>query len=71
MIELLSAVDVPDDVALSRSVGWPDTEADWRVLHAGAQVLGIRDERRLVGPGVPEADDALRVGESRELIAQI
>lgn len=51
MIDLLSAKDVPDDVALSRSVGWPDTEADWRVLHAGAHVLGIRSERGLVAHG--------------------
>jgi GNAT superfamily N-acetyltransferase len=51
VIELLSDVNVPEDVALSRSVGWPDTEADWRVLHAGAHVMGIRQERRLVAHG--------------------
>lgn len=51
MIELLTVADVPDDVALSRSVHWPDTEADWRALHAGARVLGIRSNGKLVAHG--------------------
>jgi GNAT superfamily N-acetyltransferase len=51
VIELLSAADVPANVALSRSVQWPDTEADWRALHAGARVLGVRGEGRLLAQG--------------------
>lgn len=51
MIELLTVADLPHDVALSRSVHWPDTEADWRALHAGARVLGIRRQGRLVAHG--------------------
>lgn len=51
MIELLSAADVPANVALSRSVQWPDTEGDWRALHAAARVLGIRGEGQLVAQG--------------------
>jgi GNAT superfamily N-acetyltransferase len=51
VIELLTVADVPHDVALSRSVHWPDTEADWRALHAGARVLGIRSNGKLVAHG--------------------
>jgi GNAT superfamily N-acetyltransferase len=51
VIELLTVADVPHDVALSRSVHWPDTEADWRALHAGARVLGIRNSGKLVAHG--------------------
>jgi predicted N-acetyltransferase YhbS len=38
-----------DNVALSRSVGWQDTESDWRVLHEAATVFGVRRAGRLVG----------------------
>lgn len=51
-IEDLSAVDIPDNVALSRSVGWKDAESDWRVLHAAGQVRGVRRAGRLVAQGV-------------------
>jgi GNAT superfamily N-acetyltransferase len=50
-IELLSADDVLANVALSRSVGWKDVESDWRVLHAAARVLGVRQAGRLVAQG--------------------
>ena len=51
MIERLTVADLPHDVALSRSVHWPDTDADWRALHAGARVLGIRNQGKLVAHG--------------------
>jgi GNAT superfamily N-acetyltransferase len=50
-IELLSSDDVPANVALSRSVGWKDVDSDWRVLHAAARVLGVRQAGRLVAQG--------------------
>jgi hypothetical protein len=50
-IERLNAQDVPQNVALSRSVGWKDAEAEWRVLHAAAEVRGVRGAGRLVAQG--------------------
>jgi hypothetical protein len=50
-VELLSAADIPANVALSRSVGWKDVDADWRVLHAAARVLGVRAVGRLIAQG--------------------
>src|SRR5688500_17635957 len=50
-IERLGAPDIPRNVALSRSVGWPDVEGDWRVLHEAALVLGIRAESGLLARG--------------------
>jgi hypothetical protein len=50
-IERLEVADVPQNVALSRSVGWKDVEAEWRVLHAAADVRGVRQEGRLVAQG--------------------
>jgi len=44
----LTAETLPDNVALSRSVGWQDTESDWRVLHEAATVFGVRSAGRLV-----------------------
>jgi len=40
-----------ENVALAREVGWPDTAADWDVMHAGAIVLGITADGALVGQG--------------------
>jgi GNAT superfamily N-acetyltransferase len=51
VVETLSAGDIPSNLALSRSVGWPDTEAEWQVIHEAALVLGVRREGRLVGQG--------------------
>jgi GNAT superfamily N-acetyltransferase len=47
-IERLTADTLRDNVALSRSVGWQDTDSDWRVLHEAATVLGVRHAGRLV-----------------------
>jgi GNAT superfamily N-acetyltransferase len=44
-IEPLAPSDAPRNVALSRSVGWQDVEAEWRVLYEAAHVIGVRDER--------------------------
>ena len=49
VVERLTAETLLDNVALSRSVGWQDTESDWRVLHAAATVFGVRRGGRLVG----------------------
>jgi predicted N-acetyltransferase YhbS len=50
-IERLTPSDVPRNVALSRSVGWKDEESEWRVLHAAAEVRGVRQAGRLVAQG--------------------
>jgi GNAT superfamily N-acetyltransferase len=50
-IERVGPADIPHNVALSRSVGWPDVADDWRVLHQAALVLGIRGESGLLAQG--------------------
>lgn len=50
-IEQLVVDDAPANVALSRSVGWKDALGDWRVLHAAARVLGVREQGRLIAQG--------------------
>jgi GNAT superfamily N-acetyltransferase len=50
-VERLSAADVADNVALARSVGWQDVDSDWRVLHEGGIVLGVRLDGTLVAQG--------------------
>ncbi len=50
-IERLGVGDAPLNVALSRSVGWKDVESEWRVLHEGAEVRGVRHEGRLMVQG--------------------
>ncbi|HEX2873018.1 MAG TPA: hypothetical protein VHP33_17270 [Polyangiaceae bacterium] len=50
-IERLGVSDAPLNVALSRSVGWKDVESEWRVLHEGAEVRGVRHEGRLMVQG--------------------
>lgn len=47
-IERLAALDLAQNVALSRSVGWKDVESEWRVLHAAAEVRGVRRAGRVV-----------------------
>lgn len=47
----LAAEELPGNLRLSRSVGWTDSESDWRVLHEGALVLGIREAGTLVAQG--------------------
>jgi len=50
-VEALSVQDLPQNVALSKSVGWPDTEAEWAVIYQAALVLGIRREGALIAQG--------------------
>jgi GNAT superfamily N-acetyltransferase len=50
-ITTLTADDIPENLALARAVKWPDVEADWRVVHAAALVLGARRGTRLIGQG--------------------
>lgn len=50
-IERLSLRDLPDNVGLSRSVGWKDVDAEWRTLHAAATVRGARQDGRLIAQG--------------------
>jgi GNAT superfamily N-acetyltransferase len=51
VVEQLSGADIAQNVALSNSVAWPDTEGEWRVLHEAALVLGVRGDGALVGQG--------------------
>lgn len=50
-VERLELRDVPANVALARGAGWKDVESEWRVLHAAAEVRGVRDGARLVAQG--------------------
>jgi GNAT superfamily N-acetyltransferase len=50
-VEPLFPAEIPANVALAHEVGWPDDEADWRVLHEAALVLGVRRAGRLLGHG--------------------
>ena len=51
VVETLSVADLPRNVALSNSVGWPDTESEWRVIHQAALVLGVKRDGVLIGQG--------------------
>jgi len=51
-LERLFSSAVSENVALAQSVGWPDDDADWRVIHEAAFVLGARRGAALVGQGV-------------------
>ena len=51
LIERLRPEDAPQNVALSRSVGWKDVESEWQVLHAAAEVCGVRSGGRVVAQG--------------------
>jgi GNAT superfamily N-acetyltransferase len=51
VIEALAPADLARNVALSNSVGWPDTESEWRVIYQAALVLGVKREGELVGQG--------------------
>ncbi|HWZ92712.1 MAG TPA: GNAT family N-acetyltransferase, partial [Polyangiaceae bacterium] len=50
-IEPLSSAAIPESVALAHAVGWPDDDAEWRVIHEAALVLGVRREGRLIAQG--------------------
>src|SRR3954471_326539 len=51
LIEALSARDIPENIRLSKSVGWPDAESEWRLIHHAALVLGVKRDGELVGQG--------------------
>ncbi len=51
VVEQLSAEDLAENVALSNSVGWPDTESEWAVIHRAARVLGVRRGGELIAQG--------------------
>jgi GNAT superfamily N-acetyltransferase len=51
VIDTLTVADIASNVRLSQSVGWPDTEGEWRVAHEAALVLGVRRDAELVGQG--------------------
>jgi len=51
VVEALTPADLPQNVTLSNSVGWPDTEAEWRVIYRAALVLGVKREGALLGQG--------------------
>ena len=51
VVEALSERDLLQNVALSNSVGWPDSESEWRVIHQAALVLGVRRGGELIGQG--------------------
>lgn len=81
----LTASDLSDNVALSRSVGWKDSESEWRVLHEAARVWGVRaPDGRLVAQGalgdygsasslakMVVAQDAQRQGLGRRLLVHL
>lgn len=50
-VERLFPDEIPANLALATEVGWPDDEADWRVVHEASVVLGVRDAGRLIGQG--------------------
>lgn len=50
-LEDLHEADAPQNVALSRSVGWKDVESEWRVLHRAAHVRGVRHEGHVIAQG--------------------
>ena len=51
VVEPLSCKDLPHNLELSSSVGWPDTDAEWRVIYQAALVLGIKREGQLIAQG--------------------
>ena len=51
VVDALSERDLLQYVALSNSVGWPDSESEWRVIHQAALVLGVRRGGELIGQG--------------------
>jgi GNAT superfamily N-acetyltransferase len=57
-VEVLSSHDLPRNLALSSSVGWPDTESEWRMIYQAALVLGVQRDGELVGQGALGLFDA-------------
>jgi GNAT superfamily N-acetyltransferase len=52
VVQRLYPEQIPENIALSANVGWPDDASDWRVLHAAGFVLGVRRAGELIGQGV-------------------
>lgn len=50
-VERLTVAEVPHNVALARSVGWPDTAGDWLVVDAAAIVVGAWSQGTLLAQG--------------------
>lgn len=50
-VRALSLEDLPRNVALSNSVGWPDTPSEWGVIHQAALVMGVEREGQLIAQG--------------------
>ena len=50
-VRVLSREDLPRNVALSNSVGWPDTPSEWGLIHQAALVLGVEREGALIAQG--------------------
>lgn len=65
IVEALSPADIAGNVALSASVGWPDTHQEWQAIYDAARVLGVRRADGLVAQG------ALCIFESAGSIAKM
>jgi GNAT superfamily N-acetyltransferase len=50
-VRALSRDDLLRNLALSNSVGWPDTPGEWGVIHEAALVLGVEREDALIAQG--------------------
>lgn len=50
-VEALSAADLQQNLALSSSVGWPDTESEWLVIYEAALVFGVKRDGQLIAQG--------------------
>jgi hypothetical protein len=60
VVDTLTAADIASNVRLSQAVGWTDTEAEWRVIHEAALVLGVHLDAELVGQGALGSFDVAR-----------
>ncbi|HYP74567.1 MAG TPA: GNAT family N-acetyltransferase [Polyangiaceae bacterium] len=50
-VQALSCDDLARNVALSNSVGWPDSESEWAIIYEAARVLGVNHGSELVAQG--------------------
>jgi len=51
VVEVLSAEDIRQNIALSNAVGWPASESEWRVIHEAALVMGVKRAGEMLGQG--------------------
>jgi N-acetylglutamate synthase-like GNAT family acetyltransferase len=51
VVEPLSEDDLPHNLQLSGSVGWPDTHSEWQLIYRAALVLGVKRDGRLIAQG--------------------